>query len=83
MLGASSHEFRNPLSGLISMLNLLTEVVPQSHIHFLEVAKSSSELLLFLSNDLLDYAQIEAGKLNLTYDEFSVYDVCSNIVALL
>ena len=83
MLGAASHEFRNPLSGLSSMLNLLDDVVPESHQEFLTVAKSSTDLCLFLSNDLLDYAQIEAGRLKVVYDEFNVFNTCMSLVKLL
>ena len=76
MMGAASHEFRNPLSGLISMLNLLEGNINESSRSYLEVAKTSADLLLFLANDMLDYAQIEAGKLKLTYEGFDVGSVC-------
>ena len=83
MLGAASHEFRNPLSGLISMLSILEPTISEEMKHYLQVAKSSADLLLFLSNDFLDYAQIEAGKLRLTYERFSVYKSCLELVDML
>lgn len=56
MMGAASHEFRNPLSGLISMLNILEGNLDESNRSYLSVAKASADLLLFLANDMLDYA---------------------------
>ena len=35
MLGAASHEFRNPLSGLVSMLNILDTGVKEGFKHYL------------------------------------------------
>ena len=83
MLGAASHEFRNPLSGLITMLDLMKQGISQQLMPYWQVAKTSADLLLYLSNDLLDYAQIEAGRLKLSYEEFNVYDSCLSLVELL
>ena len=47
------------------------------------MAKTSAELIMFLANDMLDYSQIEAGKLRLTYEQFNVYDACKELVDLL
>ena len=50
---------------------------------YLEIAKSSADLLLFLANDMLDYAQLEAGKLRLTYSIFNVNSTLHNLISLL
>lgn len=55
------------------MLSLLTDGIAEGYKNYLQVAKSSADLLLYLSNDLLDYSQIEAGRLKLTYEYFDVY----------
>ena len=47
------------------------------------MAKTSADLLLFLSNDLLDYSQIEAGRLKLTFESFNVYDTCAELIEML
>ena len=82
MLGAASHEFRNPISGLISILALLENGISEEFKSYLNVAKSSADLMLFLANDLLDYSQLESGKLKLFYQGFNVYNTCNDIVEL-
>ena len=57
--------------------------IPDQLKPYLIVAKSSANLLLFLSNDLLDYSQIEAGRLKLTFEQFDVYNSCFSLVELL
>ncbi|WGM46079.1 Signal transduction histidine-protein kinase BarA [Brevundimonas sp. NIBR10] len=59
-----SHEMRTPLNGVIGMLGLLSRTRldgPQRA--YAEAAQASAEHLLGLVNDLLDYARLEAGKL--------------------
>lgn len=59
-----SHEMRTPLNGVIGMLGLLQRTrLDGAQRAYLEAARSSAEHLLALVNDLLDYARIDAGKL--------------------
>jgi len=59
-----SHEMRTPLNGVIGMLGLLTRTrLDGAQRAYAEAAQSSAEHLLGLVNDLLDYARLEAGKL--------------------
>lgn len=59
-----SHEMRTPLNGVIGMLGLLQRTrLDGAQRAYLEGARSSAEHLLGLVNDLLDYARLEAGKL--------------------
>jgi len=59
-----SHEMRTPLNGVIGMLGLLTRTkLDGAQRAYAEAARSSAEHLLGLVNDLLDYARLEAGKL--------------------
>ena len=85
MLSTASHEFRNPVSGIISMLNIIDEDgnLAESVKEYMEIAKSCSDLLLFLANDMLDMAQIEAGKLRLNFNSFGATKLCKDCVELL
>ncbi|HEV2081500.1 MAG TPA: response regulator [Brevundimonas sp.] len=59
-----SHEMRTPLNGAIGMLGLLQRTrLDGAQRAYAEAARASAEHLLGLVNDLLDYARLEAGKL--------------------
>ena len=59
-----SHEMRTPLNGVIGMTNLLQRTrLDGAQRAYAETARQSAEHLLGLVNDLLDYARLEAGKL--------------------
>ena len=51
-----SHDMRTPLNSMIGLLNTINDYVKEDKgKKFLEIIKSSSKILLFLVNDLLDY----------------------------
>jgi CheY-like chemotaxis protein len=58
-----SHEMRTPLNGVIGMLGLLSRTpLDGAQTAYATAARDSAEHLLGLVNDLLDYARLEAGK---------------------
>jgi signal transduction histidine kinase/CheY-like chemotaxis protein len=61
-----SHELRTPLSGAIGFARLLVDAdLPMSAHENARLALSSSETLLRLVDDILDYAKLGAGQLKL------------------
>lgn len=68
-----SHEFRTPLNCIINMLQALQQNL-ESHLinYFIVPSLISSKFLLNLVNDLLDIAQMEAGKFKLFFVEFNL-----------
>ena len=61
-----SHEIRTPLNGVLGMLGLLARTrLDGAQRAYLGAARESAEHLLTLVNDLLDFAKIEAGRLEL------------------
>ncbi|WP_333592543.1 response regulator [Brevundimonas sp.] len=59
-----SHEMRTPLNGVIGMLGLVSRTrLDGAQRAYVEAAQASAEHLLGLVNDLLDYARLEAGRL--------------------
>ena len=65
-LSNMSHELRTPLNGIVGSANLLLseDYLPAQSQH-LNILKFSSEHMMMLINDILDYSKIEAGKLHL------------------
>ncbi|HYE43089.1 MAG TPA: ATP-binding protein, partial [Caulobacteraceae bacterium] len=61
-----SHEMRTPLNGVIGMLGLLSRTrMDGAQKSYVQAARASADHMLGLINDLLDFARIEAGKLEL------------------
>ncbi len=65
-LATMTHELRTPMNGALGMLQLLAKSeLNESQRHYLDIAKSSSEHLLHIVNDILDYSRIEKGDMEL------------------
>ncbi|MFB9886772.1 CHASE domain-containing protein [Balneatrix alpica] len=77
-----SHEIRTPLNGLLGMLDLLSEAsLPAGHQQNLQVAKRAGIGLKRIIDDVLDYAKIESGKLQLEHRPFAVTQLAEDILA--
>ncbi|ESQ75919.1 response regulator [Asticcacaulis sp. AC402] len=79
-----SHEIRTPLNGLMGMLDLMakTPLSPDQN-SYLTTARHSGEHLLTLVNDLLDYARIDAGRIELETGEVHLEPLLQSVAELL
>jgi PAS domain S-box-containing protein len=65
-LATMSHEVRTPLNGIVGFTNLLLETpLNAEQEEYMRTIRSSGEALIQLTNDILDSARIETGKLKL------------------
>lgn len=66
-LATMSHEIRTPLNGLVGLLDLLDiSCLPRQQQHYVELMKNSSQWLLNVISDGLDFTKIEAEELVIT-----------------
>ncbi len=79
-LSIMSHEIRTPLNSVIGTTYHLIEEKPRKdQLEELNNLKNSSEYLLTLINNVLDYSKIDAGKLELELVNVNLQQFCSNI----
>jgi signal transduction histidine kinase/DNA-binding response OmpR family regulator len=79
-LANMSHEIRTPITSIIGFSEKLSDTrLNQSQGKYLQYINSSSEHLLRLVDDLLDFSRIESGKLNLETRPFFVAHLLKDI----
>ncbi|AOG03952.1 sensory box protein [Bosea sp. RAC05] len=72
-LATVSHEFRTPLNGILGMADLLGDTgLDPEQATYVRALRTSGEALLGLVDDILDFAKVEAGKLDLAQDRFDL-----------
>jgi signal transduction histidine kinase/CheY-like chemotaxis protein/HPt (histidine-containing phosphotransfer) domain-containing protein len=83
-LANMSHEIRTPMNGVLGMTELLLETkLTHSQHQFASLIQDSGDSLLMTINDILDFAKIEAGKLELESNTFNLQDLLEDISQLL
>lgn len=68
-----SHEMRTPINSIIGFSDLLQQTrLEQNQVQQIENVKTASQNLLHVINDILDYSEMESGKINQFNEAFSL-----------
>ncbi|PJG59319.1 ATP-binding protein [Aeromonas cavernicola] len=80
-LATMSHELRTPISGMHGMLELLQgSELNDDQRYILRNVVTSTNSLLYLVNDILDFSKMEAGQLQLHYQNSRLQSVICDVI---
>ena len=81
-LAGMSHELRTPLNGIIGTTNLILSEpnLSESVINNLNLQLYSSEHMLSIINDILDYSKIDEGKMEINCQPFNLLAALQAVV---
>ena len=68
-----SHEIRTPLNSILGFTNVLLKTdLGEKQKEFVQAIKTSGDSLIFLINDILDLAKVNAGKMTFEKKPFQI-----------
>jgi PAS domain S-box-containing protein len=83
-LATMSHEIRTPMNGLIGVLNMLQSTkLDAEQAKLVEIALRSSNDLVQITSDILDYSKLEAHKTKIEQADFELGELIEDIILLL
>ena len=79
-----SHDIRTPMNAIIGFTNIALHQNTVSEIHdSLEKVQKSSNHLLSLLNDVLDFSRIESGKVTISPEPVDITQLIDNVLAIM
>ncbi len=82
-LASMSHEIRTPINGVMGVAELLDGTpLDDEQKQYLSAIQISSQSLLAIINDILDYSKIEAGKLEIESVSFNLFELVENSLVI-
>lgn len=80
LISTVSHDLKTPLSTILGYIELLDNSdLNKRQLYFAKNIKTASEYISKLVQDLLDFTQIEAGKITIEKIPFSLNDIISDV----
>ena len=78
-----SHEMRTPISGILGMVELLLDgPLDAGQRDYATAIEKTAETFLELVNQMLDFAKIEAGRLDLEQIEFDLWETVESVAQM-
>jgi CheY-like chemotaxis protein/acylphosphatase len=78
-----SHEIRTPMNAIIGFSSLLQDTLDDSESKsYVDSIINSGKSLLTLINDILDLSKIEAGRLDINYEDFNIEALLHEVVRI-
>ncbi|MEM7184472.1 MAG: histidine kinase dimerization/phospho-acceptor domain-containing protein, partial [Spirochaetota bacterium] len=82
-LSNMSHEIRTPMNGVIGMAELLANTnTSEEQKEYVDTLLSSSNLLLTIINDILDYSKFEADRIEILDEKVEIRNCISDCVKM-
>ena len=82
-LANMNHEIRTPLNAVIGMADLLAGTgLTHKQREYVDIARSSSNLLLGVINDILDYSKVEEGRLQMEMVPFKPGQILETLIGM-
>ena len=79
-----SHEFRTPLNCSLAMLEMMKSMISTNLCKtYLEPALNSSQMLLCIVNDILDFSQIKAKKLKISVKKCNLRKIFDDVIDMM
>ena len=82
-ISAMSHEIRTPFNAVLGILDILGDTdLTQDQKQLIQTAERTSKSLLRIINDVLDYARLSSGSVNIRDEPFYAADVFDDVYRL-
>ena len=78
-LAAMSHEIRTPLNVVVSIANMMSEKQANAEKELIKSLKYSSDHLMNVINEILDFSKLEAGKIELDKNPINLRECAQNL----
>ncbi|MFB9327543.1 PAS domain S-box protein [Paenibacillus aurantiacus] len=82
-LAIISHELRTPMNGIVGIMDLLTDTELDEEQHaYMDIIRKSSDSLLYILNEVLDYSKLEAGKMSIMHEPIDIAHLVEGVLTL-